>query len=84
MPCNMGVGCDEYGVCYAEVHGQPERCERPEKNYFEEGANAFTAYMEQPDPHSTLQDNPYPWGTVEANQWDTGWEDAYQYFRFGD
>ncbi len=28
--CNMGVGCDEYGVCYAEAHGQPDRCERPQ------------------------------------------------------
>jgi hypothetical protein len=24
--CDMGVGCDEAGVCYAEAHGQPERC----------------------------------------------------------
>lgn len=24
--CTMGVGCDEYGVCYAEAHGEPERC----------------------------------------------------------
>lgn len=22
----MGVGCDEYGVCYAEAHGEPIRC----------------------------------------------------------
>lgn len=26
--CNLGVGCDEYGVCYAEYHGQPEMCGR--------------------------------------------------------
>lgn len=26
-PCTMGVGCDEYGVCYADAHGEPERCE---------------------------------------------------------
>ena len=24
--CTMGVGCDEYGICYAEAHGQPEQC----------------------------------------------------------
>ncbi len=24
----MGVGCDEYGVCYAEAHGEPGRCPR--------------------------------------------------------
>jgi len=26
--CTMGVGCDEYGVCYADAHGQPEQCHR--------------------------------------------------------
>ena len=26
--CTMGIGCDETGVCYAEAHGQPERCGR--------------------------------------------------------
>lgn len=25
-PCDLGVGCDEAGVCYAEAHGQPEQC----------------------------------------------------------
>lgn len=25
-PCTMGVGCDEYGICYAEAHGQPDQC----------------------------------------------------------
>lgn len=24
--CSMGVGCDEWGVCYADAHGQPEQC----------------------------------------------------------
>lgn len=24
----MGVGCDEAGVCFADAHGQPERCAR--------------------------------------------------------
>jgi hypothetical protein len=27
-PCNMGVGCDEAGVCYADAHGEPNRCGR--------------------------------------------------------
>lgn len=26
--CNMGVGCEEYGVCYAEANGEPDRCGR--------------------------------------------------------
>lgn len=25
-PCNLGVGCDESGVCYAEAMGSPDRC----------------------------------------------------------
>lgn len=24
--CDMGVGCDEYGACYAEAQGRPEMC----------------------------------------------------------
>jgi len=27
--CNMGVGCEETGFCYAAAHGQPEQCGRP-------------------------------------------------------
>lgn len=26
--CTMGIGCDDYGVCYAEAHGRPEKCPR--------------------------------------------------------
>ncbi|PBB68157.1 hypothetical protein CK228_13695 [Mesorhizobium sp. WSM4312] len=26
MACDMGVGCEQYGVCYAAAHGEPERC----------------------------------------------------------
>lgn len=26
--CDLGVGCEEYGVCYAAAHGQPDRCGR--------------------------------------------------------
>lgn len=29
-PCTLGVGCDEYGVCYAEAHGCPDRCGKPD------------------------------------------------------
>lgn len=28
VPCSMGVGCDEAGVCYASAHDQPEKCGR--------------------------------------------------------
>lgn len=30
VPCSMGVGCDEAGVCYATAHGRPEMCPRKE------------------------------------------------------
>jgi hypothetical protein len=26
--CDMGVGCEEVGICYAEAHGEPDRCSR--------------------------------------------------------
>jgi hypothetical protein len=25
-PCDMGVGCDTTGLCYATAHGEPDRC----------------------------------------------------------
>jgi hypothetical protein len=25
-PCDMGVGCQEAGVCFAAAHGEPDRC----------------------------------------------------------
>ena len=28
-PCSLGVGCDQYGVCYADSHGKPENCGKP-------------------------------------------------------
>jgi hypothetical protein len=24
--CDLGVGCEETGVCYAIAHGQPDKC----------------------------------------------------------
>jgi len=27
-PCDMGVGCDETGHCFAVANGQPDRCGR--------------------------------------------------------
>lgn len=26
--CNLGVGCEEYGVCYAEANDRPDQCGR--------------------------------------------------------
>jgi hypothetical protein len=28
-PCSLGVGCEQYGVCYADAHGKPEECGKP-------------------------------------------------------
>lgn len=25
--CTMGVGCEEYGVCFAKSNGDPSRCD---------------------------------------------------------
>lgn len=30
--CNLGVGCEEWGVCYAEAHGEPQQCGVKGKN----------------------------------------------------
>lgn len=27
--CDMGMGCDEVGVCFAAANGEPDRCGRP-------------------------------------------------------
>lgn len=34
--CSMGVGCDEAGVCYADAHGEPEKCPLYEEKMMEE------------------------------------------------
>jgi hypothetical protein len=34
--------------------------------------------MDHPDAFCGLDHNPYPLGTVEAETWDVGFEDAYQ------
>lgn len=26
--CDLGVGCEDAGVCYADAHGEPARCGR--------------------------------------------------------
>lgn len=31
--CTLGVGCDEYGVCYADAHDAPLRCPRYQPTY---------------------------------------------------
>jgi hypothetical protein len=29
--CSLGVGCDEYGACYAEAMNEPARCGKPDE-----------------------------------------------------
>lgn len=31
--CNMGVGCNEYGVCYADAYDAPLRCPQYQPTY---------------------------------------------------
>lgn len=30
-PCSLGVGCEQYGVCYAYAHNRPDMCGLPEE-----------------------------------------------------
>ena len=30
--CTLGVGCDQYGVCYADAHGRPDQCPHYERD----------------------------------------------------
>jgi hypothetical protein len=41
--CDLGVGCDEAGVCYAKANGKPEMCHRTT-------SLATIAALEQPTP----------------------------------
>lgn len=51
-PCDMGVGCDEAGVCFAEAQGQPDRCtRRPEVlNKHKSGVPAGAVYVGRGSP----------------------------------
>ena len=42
--CDMGVGCEEAGICYAEDHGEPVRCGKQTIRY-------MTEQNEQRDSH---------------------------------
>lgn len=48
-------------------------------NVFAEGAAAFVRWKDSPTPDNEFaQDkNPYPEGSEEFDNWDTGWEDAF-------
>ena len=43
--CNMGVGCDEAGVCYAMANGQPDRCAAPQAVHADGGKGAAVGYV---------------------------------------
>jgi len=49
--CNLCVGCEESGVCYAAAHGQPERCGLPIADTLDLGDShtlLFSSYKGQP------------------------------------
>lgn len=50
-------------------------------NRFEEGASAFIKWKESSTPDNEWEQgkNPYPENSAEYHEWDTGWEDAFQY-----
>lgn len=51
--CNMGVGCDEAGICYAEVMGEPGRC--PRQNTSGEGITAMLSAGQSHDRSSCIE-----------------------------
>ena len=57
--CTLGVGCDEYGICYAEAHGQPEQCGRnvPGDDYRK--AAALLRASPAPEPEAFKRENRY-------------------------
>lgn len=34
--CSLGVGCEEYGICYAAAHGKPDQCGQAAMRYRDE------------------------------------------------
>jgi hypothetical protein len=61
--CNLGVGCEESGMCYAEAHGEPRRCGRgnivqfPSTNvpaHKQQDARAKPGQIVNPIPESLL------------------------------
>ena len=73
--CTLGVGCDEYGICYAEAHGQPEQCPRTAQAMAArsgetgtgstEGNSAVRKDAPTPPPISPLQPTPPAEGGVK-------------------
>lgn len=55
--CTMGVGCDEYGVCYAAAHGRPDMCPRD-------------PYPGQAPCPACFESSGYVW--EHGNDWDSG------------
>ena len=51
--CNMGVGCDEAGMCYAEVMGEPWRCSM--KEHTQEGSNRDLSAGQSHDRGSCIE-----------------------------
>lgn len=53
IPCNMGVGCEEAGMCYAEAMGEPERCSR--QNTPQRGITAMLSAGQSHDRSSCIE-----------------------------
>jgi hypothetical protein len=48
-----------------------------DKNYIAEGGDAFRAFMVDPDPFSCKDNNPYPHDSKAYQEWDIGFEAAF-------
>lgn len=46
QPCNMGVGCEESGACYANAQGEPDRCGRQDV-WIIGGASVYAEALEK-------------------------------------
>jgi dihydrofolate reductase len=45
--CSMGVGCDEYGVCYATARNEPDRCPKSDDLWIIGGASVYAEALEK-------------------------------------
>lgn len=51
-PCDMGVDCEEYGVCYANAQGRPDMCPREQSEAITRGAKRKTPMTEVQIKHT--------------------------------
>lgn len=75
--CSLGVGCEEYGVCYADAHGDPDQCGK-HTGAVDPYDNGFLACVEATvkTPDGCMAQNPHPAGSDAYFAFNKGWRDA--------